>query len=229
MTTNPMQKTMRTVRSFVRREGRITAAQKQALTECWPSYGLEMQATPYDWNTVFERSADTILEIGFGQGASLFTMVEQNPEQNYVGVEVHRPGVGNLLVQANKHHLTNLKIFCADVKEVLSHSIAANSLHKIYVLFPDPWHKKRHHKRRLLQTDFIETLVSKLQPNGILHIATDWENYAQHIAEVLDANPNLVKRPTEASARPSTKYEKRGKRLGHDVFDFVYGKNIVVE
>lgn len=214
----------RTIRSFVRRQGRMTQAQKQALTESWPQFGLEISDAPLDFATVFPTSQPIILEIGFGQGHTLATMASEQPEHNFIGIEVHKPGVGNCLIHAKDHNLTNLRVFCADAKEVLQHSIPDASLAKIYLLFPDPWHKKRHHKRRLIQLEFIATLVSKLQSSGILHIATDWEAYAEHIAEVL-ANTNTLQQASEdTSSRPSTKYEQRGKHLGHAVFDFVYRK-----
>jgi len=176
----------RTIKSFVRREGRMTPAQKQALDNLWSQYGLELTSNKIDFSSLFNNQFPTILEIGFGMGGSLLTLAQEHPKNNYIGIEVHRPGVGALLANIAVHNLTNIRIYCADAIEVLNQCIPDNSLAEIIILFPDPWPKKRHHKRRLIQPKFIELIHTKLQPNGLLHIATDWENYAEHIEQIIN-------------------------------------------
>lgn len=217
---------MRPIRSFVRREGKITKGQQSALQELWPQYGVDLSDELIDFSQLFERKAFTVLEIGFGNGISLADMAEQFPEQNFFGVEVHRPGVGSLLVQVRKRGLTNVRVSQEDAVEVIERQVADASLDRVQIFFPDPWHKKRHHKRRLIQAPFVEKLVRKLKPGGILHIVTDWENYAEHILEVLEANESLQNTAADYAPkpdyRPQTKYEARGHRLGHGVWDLVF-------
>jgi tRNA (guanine-N7-)-methyltransferase len=167
---------------------------------------------------------DAILEIGFGMGASLLELVKKNPEQQYIGVEVHQPGVGRLLMGVQEAECDNLRVYRHDVNDVLNHCIPDHSLKGIYIFFPDPWHKKKHNKRRLIQPEFIETLSKKIKLGGVLHIATDWEDYANHIQSVLDGQDNFSL-TTSKGDRPNTKYEARGQRLGHEVWDFVYTNN----
>ena len=220
---------LRRIRSFVRREGRITPGQQRALQECWPRYGLEADAR-LDLAQVFGRDAPRTLEIGFGNGASLATMAAQQPQHDFIGIEVHRPGVGHLLQLIEEQGLGNLRLMREDAVQVLQHCIADDSLDRVLLFFPDPWHKKRHHKRRIVQPDFIELLASKIRHGGRLHMATDWEDYAQHMVEVMSgstafrncaASGAFVPRP---EYRPVTKFEQRGQRLGHGVWDMVYEK-----
>ncbi len=220
----------RRVRSFVLRAGRMTESQQRGLDEGWPRYGLTCPDTyaPLDLDEVFGAQGDRVLEIGFGMGASLLTMAQAAPETQFIGVEVHRPGVGKLLSGIAEHELSNLRVFCHDAVEVLEHALAPGSLQRINIYFPDPWHKKRHHKRRLIQPPFVELLCSRLAVDGLLHLATDWEPYAEHMLEVLEASPSLrncagagrySERPPQ---RPRTKFEARGERLGHGVWDLIY-------
>ncbi|MEK6731833.1 MAG: tRNA (guanosine(46)-N7)-methyltransferase TrmB [Pseudomonadota bacterium] len=227
----------RPIRSFVRREGRITKAQKQALETLWPLYGLTCHSgIAASWQNDIQNPV--ILEIGFGMGDSLVEMAKSNPDKNFIGVDVHRPGVGACLQSIHREQLTNLKLFCDDVNDVLNQAIPDQSLDVIQLFFPDPWPKQRHHKRRLIQVDFVKLLHQKLKPKGTLHIATDWKNYAEHIQRVVNASGlflplsahdlSVVSLPRgDATSsiflfRPTTKFEQRGKRLGHDIWDFIY-------
>lgn len=216
----------RTIRSFVKREGKLTSGQANAIEECWPRFGVDLSEQQLDLNVLFGRDAETILEIGFGNGLSLAEMAAANPEQNFFGIEVHRPGVGSLLVQVKKLGLENVRVSLDDAVEVLTHQIADASLDRVQIFFPDPWHKKRHHKRRLINAKFITDLVPKLKSGGIVHVATDWENYAEQVLEVLQAEAGLVNTASGYAAkpdyRPTTKYEKRGVKLGHGVFDIIF-------
>lgn len=218
----------RHIRSFVRREGRLTRGQQRAIDELGPKFMLELQATPLELDALFGRSAPRYLEIGFGDGKSLASMAAAHPEVDFLGVEVHRPGVGSLLQEVDQQSFTNVRVICADVVEVLKGMLPDHSLDKVFIFFPDPWHKTRHHKRRLVQPDFVALLRNKLKPGGLLHMATDWEDYAIHMVSVLNAAPgftntasdgNYVMRP---EYRPLTKFEARGQRLGHGVWDMIY-------
>jgi tRNA (guanine-N7-)-methyltransferase len=208
------------IRSFVRRAGRVTARQRRALENLWGDYVFELTDT-LTLSDIFPTGPVT-LEIGFGMGASLAEMAEQQPEMNFLGVEVHRPGVGSLLADIEERGLSNIRIICADIIDVLQRVITESSLDRILIFFPDPWHKKRHHKRRLVQPDFIRQLILLLKPNGILHMATDWENYAEHMQEVMQQFSDFKQLSSEADPRPETKFERRGLRLGHKVTDLVY-------
>jgi tRNA (guanine-N7-)-methyltransferase len=221
----------RSIRSFVVRGGRITAAQERALSELWPRYGVEFAPQQLDLDTLFGRRARRIVEIGFGNGENLVALASAHPEQDYFGIEVHRPGVGHLLLAIERLALTNVRISCHDAVEMLEQQIPSQSLDEILVLFPDPWHKKRHHKRRLIQSPFVRTLADRLKPGGVLRLATDWQPYAQHMLEVLTACDQLgnlstdgtfVPRPAE---RIPTRFEKRGERLGHEVWDLAFRRN----
>ena len=212
--------------SFVRRQGRITPSQQRALEQLWDRFGLDLQDTVYDLDTVFGRSAERVLEIGFGNGESLLHTAQLRPEQDYIGIEVHRPGVGHLLLQASELNLGNIRVFCADAVAVLNRCIGTASLDRVQIFFPDPWPKKRHHKRRLIQSSFIELLADKLKAVGVLHLATDWQDYSEHMLTVLEQSAQFANtaagftpRPAE---RPLTKYEQRGQRLGHTVYDLIY-------
>ncbi|HEX4872266.1 MAG TPA: tRNA (guanosine(46)-N7)-methyltransferase TrmB [Nevskiaceae bacterium] len=215
----------RPIRSFVRREGRMTPAQTEALARLWPIYGLERGAAPYDWAAVFGRRARVSFEIGFGAGHALLHRAERDPDSDFVGCEVHRPGVGRVLHEADRRGLRNLRLIAEDAVEVLREAVAAASLDEVIVEFPDPWHKKRHHKRRLVQTPFLDLVASRLKPGGDLRLATDWQPYAAWMLEVLQAHPAFENRsPSGAGvprpdSRPVTRFEARGERLGHVVSD----------
>jgi tRNA (guanine-N7-)-methyltransferase len=221
----------RPIRSFVTRAGRITAAQQRALAELAPKYAVGTQAQgPLDLALLFAREAPCTLEIGFGNGENLVALAAAHPERNYLGVEVHRPGVGRLLLAVEERRLANVRVICQDAVEVLGRRIAAGSLAEILILFPDPWPKKRHHKRRLIQAPFVALLERALAPGGVLRLATDWQPYALEMLAVLEAAPGLVNlaagggcvpRPAE---RIPTRFEQRGTRLGHEVWDLAFSR-----
>ncbi|MDH5660961.1 MAG: tRNA (guanosine(46)-N7)-methyltransferase TrmB [Gammaproteobacteria bacterium] len=221
---------IRRIRSFVKREGRLTVGQERALNELFPRYGLVLQNTPLNLDDTFQRIAPRILEIGFGNGASLSEMAANNPEQDYIGIEVHRPGVGNLLLQVEKLGLTNLRVINDDGVDVLKKMIADESLDAVYLFFADPWHKKRHHKRRIVQKEFVELLRKKLKVGGVFHMATDWEHYAQHMMSIMNDSEGFENTAgqdqflTRPGYRPLTKFEQRGQRLGHGVWDLIFKK-----
>ncbi|WP_188008799.1 tRNA (guanosine(46)-N7)-methyltransferase TrmB [Grimontia hollisae] len=221
-------KVLRKIRSFVRREGRLTKGQEQAINDCWPTMGIDFDAKKLDWAEVFGNDNPVVLEIGFGMGASLVEMAKNAPEKNFIGIEVHSPGVGACLMAARDAGVINLRVMCHDAVEVFEQMLPEESLETVQLFFPDPWHKKRHHKRRIVQPGFAQMLRSKLKIGGIFHMATDWENYAEHMVEVMDAAPGYkntavdgpyIPRPEE---RPLTKFEARGHRLGHGVWDMKY-------
>ena len=222
------EKYLRKVRSFVRREGRMTDGQQRALDEQWPRYGLDVPAAPLDLDQVFGRSAPVTFEIGFGMGDYLHNRVTTEPDRDFIGVEVHRPGIGRLLNRTQAAGAGNLRVAAHDAVEVLRDWLPAESLDEVVIQFPDPWHKKRHHKRRLIQPDFAQLVVSRLKPDGELWLATDWAPYAEHMLEVLNAAPGLRSLSAEGryvlrpSTRIRTKFELRGERLGHAVFDLAY-------
>ncbi|WP_282109466.1 tRNA (guanosine(46)-N7)-methyltransferase TrmB [Shewanella algicola] len=221
-------KYIRKIRSFVLREGRLTKGQSQAIEAHWPAMGLDYTPQPLDLTEVFGRDADTVLEIGFGMGASLVQMASASPEQNFIGIEVHKPGVGACLADAGEAKVTNLRVYHHDAMEVLEHSIADGSLARLQLFFPDPWHKKRHHKRRIVQADFVELVRRKLKIGGVFHMATDWENYSEHMLEVMNAAEGYKNQSTTGTVverpdhRPLTKFEARGHRLGHGVWDIMF-------
>jgi len=217
----------RPLRSFVIRAGRQTTSQKEALEKYWSDYVIADNSAPLDVQTVFGRQAPLVIEIGFGMGDSLAEMAAANPHLNYIGIEVHRPGVGKLLNNIATRGLTNLHIYCHDAVEILRDCIADGSVEAVQIFFPDPWHKKKHHKRRLVQPAFISALTRKLRPGGRIHLATDWQNYAEHMMTVLQANRDLENSAgtgcyASATGRPETKFERRGQRLGHGVWDLVF-------
>ena len=216
----------RAIRSFVLRQGRLTPAQQRAVETLLPHYGISYAAEPLDLNHVFGRQAPRILEIGFGMGAATAQIAAANPDKDYLGIEVHTPGVGNLLKLMEEQELTNLRVIQHDAVEVLRHMIADTSLDGVHIFFPDPWPKKRHHKRRLLQAEFVALVCSKLKPGGYLHFATDWEEYAQWTLEVLRAEPKLANTVADYAPRPEyrplTKFEQRGLNLGHGVWDLIF-------
>jgi tRNA (guanine-N7-)-methyltransferase len=218
----------RPIRSFVVRAGRMTAGQTRALEECWPCYGVEFAQAPLSLDSIYGRTAPRTVEIGFGNGEHLAALARAHPERDYLGIEVHPPGVGHLLMLVANDGLTNVRASRHDAVEVLREQIASGSLDEILVLFPDPWHKKRHHKRRLIQAPFVELIASRLKPGGVFRLATDWENYAQQMLEVIGASASFTNlsptgdwmpRPEE---RAPTRFEKRGARLGHGVWDLAF-------
>jgi len=218
----------RVVRSFVRRQGRLTAGQQRALDSLWGRYGVDITPEPLDLDSVFGRQAPRTLEIGFGNGAAIAAMAAAHPERDYLGIEVHRPGVGALLLTLETQGLENVRVICADAVEVMTAALPDACLAAVHVFFPDPWHKKRHHKRRLIQPVIVDLIARKLHVGGYLHLATDWEDYAQVMLQVLDAAPefrntagagNFSIRPEQ---RPLTRFEQRGQRLGHLVWDLIY-------
>lgn len=225
----PEDRPHRSIRSFVVRAGRMTAGQSRALEELWPRYGVDYLPAELSLGELFGRRAPVTLEIGFGNGEHLAALATAHPERDYFGVEVHRPGVGHLFMKAAERNLTNLRASAHDAVEVLNHQIAPAALDEVLVLFPDPWHKKRHHKRRLIQPPFVELIATRLAPGGVLRLATDWENYAQQMLEVLSAasasfvnlspTGDWMPRPDE---RAPTRFEKRGARLGHGVWDLAF-------
>jgi tRNA (guanine-N7-)-methyltransferase len=217
----------RRIRSFVRREGRLTPAQQRALETLWPKYGLSVEHE-LDLPALFGRSAAVTLEIGFGNGSSLAEMAANEPDSDFIGIEVHRPGVGHLLMQLQERGLDNVRVFCADAVEVLEQTLADASLQRVLLFFPDPWPKKKHHKRRIVQPDFARLVARKLRPGGRFHLATDWQPYAEQMLEVMEASEHFINcgdktgyshRP---AYRPVTKFERRGQRLGHAVWDLIY-------
>lgn len=216
------------VRSFVRREGRLTSGQARALERWLPEYGIPDDAGELDLERLFGRRAPTVLEIGFGSGETLLELATRHPDWNFLGIEVHRPGVGHFLKEAGERGLRNIRVSSRDAVEVMEQQMPDANLHRILLYFPDPWPKKRHHKRRIVQPAFAALVARKLVAGGEFHLATDWENYAEHMRAVLDAAPEFenavpgggyAPRPEE---RPLTRFEQRGRRLGHGVRDLVY-------
>lgn len=220
----------RPIKSFVVRGGRLTDSQQRALEELWPRYGVPFEARPLDLAVLFGREAPCTLEIGFGNGDNLLALAASALERDFIGVEVHPPGVGHLLRNAGAEGLSNLKVIQHDAVEVLQQQIPAESLDSILVLFPDPWHKKRHHKRRLVSPDFAALVVSRLRRGGTLQLATDWEPYAEVMLEVLNAAAGLRNRAPDRRFVPRnpgrilTRFERRGERLGHAVHDLCFEK-----
>ena len=221
----------RAIRSFVLRQGRFTPAQQRAFDALWPRLGLDFTGQPRDFDGIFGRSAPRVLEIGFGNGDALRFAATQDPSRDYIGIEVHAPGVGRLLNALDSDGVRNVRLYHHDAVEVLRDEIAEGSLDEVRIYFPDPWHKKRHNKRRLIQPDFAALLVSRLRHGGRLHAATDWQDYAEQRWDVLDATPGLVNRAGPRGQvprpdwRPQTHFETRGQKLGHGVWDLVYDRS----
>ncbi|HQT44063.1 MAG TPA: tRNA (guanosine(46)-N7)-methyltransferase TrmB [Halothiobacillus sp.] len=218
----------RAIRSFIRREGRLTVAQTRAINELFPPMALAGMGTALDLSAVFGRTAPLTLEIGFGNGESLLTMAAAAPEQDFIGIEVHRPGVGHLLLGIERLGLTNIRIVADDAVPFLQQRLNPHSLDRLLLYFPDPWHKSRHHKRRIVQTEFADLVADRLKPRGLWHLATDWAPYAEHMRAVLDAHPAFkpehrdIGEAARPNWRPETKFERRGIRLNHAVFDLLY-------
>ncbi len=220
---------LRRIRSFVLRTGRMTPAQREGLELQWPRYGLDRDNGPLNIEQAFNRAAPTTLEIGFGMGQSLLQMAQAAPERNFIGIEVHRPGVGKLLHDAVDAGVDNIRVYCDDAVDVLQQCIADDSLDTVQIFFPDPWHKKKHNKRRLIQPEFVQLLRRKLKVGGVIHLATDWQDYAEHMLAVMSVAEGFINQAGESYAprpehRPITKFERRGERLGHGVWDLLYEK-----
>ena len=225
---------MRRIRSFVCRDGRITEAQQCAINTLWPQFGLPLDQGVIDFAKVFQREAPCVLEIGFGSGHSLLAMAKAYPEQDFIGIETHQPGIGALLVGMKAQQVENIRIYYGDAVEVLTHCIPENSLEAVQLFFPDPWPKRKHHKRRLIQPKFVDLIVTKLKPGGMLHLATDWQDYAAAMMKVLSNTKDLTnlvgqgKFAARSAQRPVvTKFEQRGQRLGHAIFELQFGKNSI--
>ena len=219
----------RPLRSFVLRAGRLGSGQARALAELGPRFALPFQTTPQDWDAAFGRRAPQVLEIGFGMGQATAAIAAARPDLDFIGIEVHQPGVGALLREIGEHGLTNIRIVQHDAVQVLQQMVTPAALAGVHVFFPDPWHKKRHHKRRLIQPALVDLLASRLAPGGWLHCATDWDDYAQQMLQVLGDCPTLVNTADGFAPRPDmrplTKFEARGLRLGHGVWDLLFTKN----
>ena len=221
----------RAVRSFVRRAGRITASQKNALRELWPVYGIDYDTTELNLATVFGREAPCTMEIGYGDGETLVAQANAHPDQNFLGVEIYAPGVGHMLISIKRETLSNVRLIREDAVDVLTYQITLASLDSVNLFFPDPWPKKKHHKRRIVQPGFARLVASRLKPGGRFHLATDWVPYAEHMLEVLSsceyldncsASNNYIERP---DTRPQSKFEQRGQKLGHEVRDLMFVRN----
>jgi tRNA (guanine-N7-)-methyltransferase len=225
------QKHLRKIRSFVLREGRMTVGQTKAMEAYWPKYGLQVGDGLIDYAETFGRNdSPTVLEIGFGMGKSFVEMAAAAPESNFIGIEVHRPGVGSCLNRMEQLDAWNIRIYNHDAIEILDQCIADNSLDTVQLFFPDPWPKKKHHKRRIVQAEFVQKIRTKLKDGGQFHMATDWENYAEHMLEIMQAaegwqnqaaDNGYIPRPEH---RPLTKFEQRGQKLGHGVWDLIFVK-----
>lgn len=222
------EKVVHKIQSFVRRSGRLTLGQRTGLIDLWPQFGVNIPSGIIDLNSLFKKIQPITLEIGFGNGDSLLEMAINTPDQNFLGIEVYEAGIGRLINEANKHQLSNLKIIKADAVEVLEHHIKDDSFDTFQLFFPDPWHKKKHHKRRIIQTDFLDLISNKLQDGGTMHMATDWENYAEYMMVTLEKHPHFKnamgahKYSLRPEHRPITKFERRGERLGHGVWDLIF-------
>jgi len=218
----------RKIRSYVRREGRFTPAQRSAFESFWPDFGIDITDEKLDFQSMFGRQSDVFLELGFGDGRVLKEIASRHPENDYIGIEVHRPGVGRLMRELHEEGIQNVRVSSEDGTGVLKDNIPLNSLSGISIFFPDPWHKKKHKKRRLIQQEFTSMAASRLKPGGVLHLATDWQDYAEQMLEVMAAEPLLENCSTDSTyaerpdSRPLTKYEQRGLRLGHGVWDLVF-------
>lgn len=223
-------KKKRTIRSFVRRTGRITPSQQAALDELWPIYGLDYESGRVDFDALFGRSVPRLIEIGFGNGETLVQQAVENPDVDFIGIEVHEPGVGHCLLKARDADIRNLRVIVHDAIDVLTYQVPPGSLARVNLYFPDPWPKKRHHKRRIVQPTFLNLVADRLEPGGKLNIATDWANYAEHIDEVLSHSDRFrcaARREHDGDApldRPRTKFEARGLRKGHRICDWSFEK-----
>ncbi len=220
----------RTIKSFVIRAGRISNRQQQALDVSLKLYELPLNGEIWDLKTIFGRDANTVVEIGFGMGSSLLKMAQEQPELNFIGIEVHRAGIGSLVADLRDNAINNVRIVTEDAVAVFKQQIGDESLAGVQIFFPDPWHKKRHNKRRLIQPEFVNLIVQRLKKGGFIHCATDWQDYAEHIKAVLTAESRLSNNELidgfspRPETRPLTKFEQRGQRLGHGVWDLIFSK-----
>lgn len=220
----------KSIRSYVVRAGRMTDGQRNAFETSWATYGLKLADGAIDTAAVFGRTGPVVLEIGFGMGDSLLQMAAAEPETDFIGIEVHPPGVGTLMNTAKAAGITNLRVYLADANDVLEECFASQSIDRLQLYFPDPWHKKKHNKRRIVQPQFVQLVREKLRPGGVLHMATDWAHYAEQMLETLDAAEGfeniagIGQYSSRPDYRPMTKFEKRGERLGHGVWDLMYRK-----
>ncbi len=218
------------MRSFVLRGGRLTEGQKRALTELWPRFGIAESTGMLDFRQLFGNTGTVVLDIGFGNGESTWQMAHDRPDENYLGVEVHRPGIGHLLLKIEQHKLENIRVACEDAVEFVRLRISDGSLGVVRLYFPDPWPKKRHHKRRIVQPGFVNLLAHKLAYDGVFHVATDWTDYAEHVLTVMASCSQFenVSEMGDYSPRPAsrvvTRYENRGRKLGHQVYDLIFRK-----
>lgn len=216
----------RSIRSFVLRQGHMTAAQQRAIDTLWPQFGLDYRAEQADLNAAFGRTNPKVLEIGFGMGTATVEIAKRLPQTDFLAIDVHGPGVGNILKLIEEENVANIRVMRHDAVEVVENMLADGSLDGIHIFFPDPWHKKRHNKRRLIQTPFVAKLLPKLKSGGYIHLATDWEEYAVQMLEVLNGFESLQNTAADYAPtpdyRPETKFEARGKRLGHGVWDLVF-------
>lgn len=225
------EKFLRRIRSYVKRDGRMTAAQRDALKQLWPVVGLDVKNGLCDFSRIFQREAPLILEIGFGSGYSLLTMAKAHPEQDFIGVEMHQPGIGSLLLGMQLQQISNIRLFYADAVDVLTQAIPDESLDVVQIFFPDPWPKRRHHKRRLIQTSFVNLVVSKLKRGGTIHLATDWQDYAIEMMKVLSESDMLINLAgaqhysNRSSQRPVvTKFERRGTAEGREIWELQFAR-----
>lgn len=221
----------REIKSYVLRAGRVSNRQQQGLDRWLSAYALPMRDSYWDFAVEFGREAETIVEIGFGMGASLTAMAKEQPHLNYIGIEVHQAGIGSLVADLHELNLTNVRVVPVDAVKVFTTHIADNSLAGVQIFFPDPWHKKRHHKRRLIQNEFIQLLTQKIKPGGFIHCATDWQEYAEHMLNVFTQISELHNQHVQGgyspkpATRPQTKFEQRGAKLGHGVWDLIFIKH----
>lgn len=221
---------VRTIRSFVRRTGRLTPSQQKALRELWPEYGVENTVEQLDFAALFGRRSDVVLEVGFGNGETLVQQAADNPGKDFIGIEVHEPGVGHAMLKARDAGIGNLKLIMHDAIDVLTQQVPDGSLARVNLYFPDPWPKKRHHKRRIVQHDFLRLITDRLRENGVLNIATDWANYAEHIDTIIAESDRVTcveRREHDGEQpldRPRTKFEQRGLKKGHRIWDWSLAK-----
>lgn len=218
----------RTIKSFILRQGRLTLGQQRALDEQWPVFGIDYSPELLDFNAIFGNEQPVVLEIGFGNGESLVQMASENPEQNFIGIEVHRPGVGHILHLIQQSGVQNLRVMHYDAIDILQNQIPQHSLSRVQLYFPDPWHKTKHTKRRIVQLEFLDMLAKLLRKDGQIHFATDWKDYAKHMMKTLESHPEFINNATgneyspKPGYRPVTKFERRGQRLGHGVWDLLF-------
>ena len=222
---------LRKIRSFVRRQGRMRNGQKNAIERLWPTFGIEYQTQTMNLDAVFGRNAKKNMEIGFGMAENLISVAKAKPDEDFLGIEVYQPGLGHALIHIEENSLENIRVMKHDAVEVLKHQIAPHSLDSVSIFFPDPWHKKKHHKRRLINDDFCQLLSTKVKKTGFVYMATDWENYAEQMLEVFSNNSDFCNMSKTGDYcermdfRPVTKFERRGTRLGHGVWDLIFKRN----